>query len=194
MNKKLLFFCLLSLFSSNVFCMNDEWLKEKMEQMPPQQIPRLTIATDIPGFNEKFFNQYNQSSDVMQSSYDQTVARLIARSMDIIEARDEDTLTALHRAVLSNNQPAIETLLWLQHKIDALDRYGKTPLHYAIDWNYLECALFLVKKGANIHMINKEQGKRVNDIIQNRLNEIDAKKNPKPADNARSPKKQKTLK
>lgn len=71
--------------------------------------------------------------------------RLIHRSKANLEAHDEDGDTALHYAAFGNQPKVIETLLASGANINAQNRTKCTPLHVAVNKQYLDCVKILLR-------------------------------------------------
>lgn len=65
-------------------------------------------------------------------------------------------LTALNQCVLDGNLESVKIFLELGACINKRDRYGWTPLHYAASEGYLDICRYLLRKGANLRIENKE--------------------------------------
>lgn len=64
--------------------------------------------------------------------------------------------TALHLAVIDNNQSALELLLSQGADINCQDDAGRTPLHLAIDLRKQRIFEFLLQSGANVNSWDKQ--------------------------------------
>jgi ankyrin repeat protein len=51
---------------------------------------------------------------------------------EIIEKKNEDSLTALHIVVIQNNVDALNILLEFKTNVEAVDSKGHTALHFAV--------------------------------------------------------------
>lgn len=70
---------------------------------------------------------------------------------EIVDTRDEDEYTALHRASYNGHTEVVEFLLSAGAKIDARTIDGWQPLHCACRWNKAEVASLLLQNGAQIN-------------------------------------------
>lgn len=70
---------------------------------------------------------------------------LLAHSFKIlVNARDDEQLTALHWAVISNHPDHVRLLVTNQADPAIGDGEGRTPLHYAVSKNAIECIQILL--------------------------------------------------
>jgi ankyrin repeat protein len=62
----------------------------------------------------------------------------------------------IHKNILSDDttEAHLTLLLNMKYNINEIDCYGNTPLHYAIQFNKLHYVEFLIKNGADIHILN----------------------------------------
>ncbi|MBS4168463.1 HEAT repeat domain-containing protein [Parachlamydia sp. AcF125] len=108
------------------------------------------------------------------------VRTLLRYDPTFIEAKNSDSKTPLHLAALAGNQKCVECLLGQtsgQLQLDQQDGEGNTSLHLAImGWGKSAakakdryCAIIqtLVKKGANLHLLNKEKKTALMLIFEN---------------------------
>lgn len=82
---------------------------------------------------------------------------LLARGCDV-NAGDGEGLCSLHYAAIYNRASAIESLVSYANDtiiVDAVDRYGWSPLHCACQHGNLDCVLKLLNAGANIQLADK---------------------------------------
>ena len=76
--------------------------------------------------------------------------------------------TPLHCAAMSNDVESMIKILHQGHiSIDALDRWGRTPLHAALENGRLKAAMCLIQNQANLNLKNPE-GKSTYDILHSK--------------------------
>lgn len=77
--------------------------------------------------------------------------RLLAENENLVNVRDSDGYTPLHRACYSNHADVVEFLL--KHKADVKAKTcdGWTPLHSASKWNNYKCAALLLDYGSEVN-------------------------------------------
>lgn len=79
---------------------------------------------------------------------------LLLHGAHICEIDSQQRRSALHWAVLHRRENLLRTLLYHclgeRALIDSYDDLGKTPLHVAIDINFEEGVLLLLRFGANL--------------------------------------------
>ena len=59
-------------------------------------------------------------------------------------------LSPLDRAVAAGHSPAVELLLDYGAKVDDVDTYQRTALHYACLYGHVDTARLLLQRGANV--------------------------------------------
>ncbi|XP_071833631.1 protein phosphatase 1 regulatory subunit 12B-like isoform X16 [Apostichopus japonicus] len=89
------------------------------------------------------------------SGDDEDVQHLLNIGADINYA-NIDGLTALHQAVIDENQDMVEFLLENGANIESQDNEGWTPLHAAASCGFIDIASFLIESGANVAAVNNE--------------------------------------
>ncbi|KAK3933375.1 Ankyrin repeat domain-containing protein 49 [Frankliniella fusca] len=79
------------------------------------------------------------------------VEHLLTLNENLVNARDSDGYTPLHRACYSNHPEVVEFLL--KHKADVKAKTcdGWTPLHSASKWNNFKCASLLLDYGSEVN-------------------------------------------
>jgi ankyrin repeat protein len=84
------------------------------------------------------------------------VRALLARGANVHE-KDDDNMTALHWAVVAHHTDAVKALLTGGADVNAVDRFGYTPLLYAatIDFGDAETAATLLQAGADPNVKDK---------------------------------------
>ncbi|OQR67978.1 ankyrin repeat domain-containing protein 49-like [Tropilaelaps mercedesae] len=81
----------------------------------------------------------------------QLLRKLIADDPSLVNARDSDLYTPLHRACYNGHLLIVKFLLDNGADINASTVDGWKPLHCASKWNKCECALALVAAGADVN-------------------------------------------
>lgn len=77
--------------------------------------------------------------------------RLISADSHLVNCRDADNYTPLHRACYNNHTEVIKYLLENGADISAKSREGWEPLHSAVHWGQTEAAALLIEAGADIN-------------------------------------------
>jgi ankyrin repeat protein len=77
--------------------------------------------------------------------------------LDMEEECPRHKRKAMHTAVMMHDLKLLNCLLKHGAKLDSRDRYGSTPLHYAVQQHMVQMAAFLVEKGADPLLKNKRQ-------------------------------------
>lgn len=72
---------------------------------------------------------------------------------EILQYKDEDGYTALHRASYNGHVKVVEYLLTVGAEIDSKTNDGWQPLHCACQWNKVEVASILLQNGSNINSL-----------------------------------------
>ncbi|MBN2345769.1 MAG: ankyrin repeat domain-containing protein, partial [Candidatus Aminicenantes bacterium] len=78
----------------------------------------------------------------------QAVKALVAKTPDVLAARDKDGMTPLHIAAQAGNRELVDYLVGKGAKIELQNSHHKTPLHLAVMANHGEAAAALLKWGA----------------------------------------------
>ena len=88
---------------------------------------------------------------------DATVIQALLEGGADLHEKDQDSMTALHWAVVADHADAVKTLLAAGADVNAVDRFGYTPLLYAatIDYGDAETATMLLRAGANPNVKDK---------------------------------------
>ncbi|CAL1290793.1 unnamed protein product [Larinioides sclopetarius] len=81
----------------------------------------------------------------------ETMKTLLEEDPDLVNARDNDLYTPLHRASYSNNVEVIKMLLSYDADISAKTRDGWEPLHCACKWDSIEAVSLLLQNGADVN-------------------------------------------
>ena len=81
----------------------------------------------------------------------ETLTTLIATDPQLVNCRDVDCYTPLHRACYNNHTEVIKFLLQHGADIHAESREGWRPLHSAAHWSQTEAAALLIEAGADIN-------------------------------------------
>ena len=69
---------------------------------------------------------------LLASSYLSSINWMCELFPEIIEKKSEESLTALHIAVIENNLDALKVLLRFNANLEAVDGKGHTALHFAV--------------------------------------------------------------
>ncbi|XP_007900256.1 ankyrin repeat domain-containing protein 49 [Callorhinchus milii] len=77
--------------------------------------------------------------------------RLLSEHPTLVNIKDEDQYTPLHRAAYSGHLEAARELISHEADITARTVDGWTPLHSACNWSNTEVASFLLQHGADIN-------------------------------------------
>lgn len=80
---------------------------------------------------------------------------LLNANPSLLECRDKDGYTPLHRACYGNHVQVVQHLLELGAKVDVKTQDEWQPLHCACCWNNVECAQLLIANGADINAKSK---------------------------------------
>ena len=75
----------------------------------------------------------------------------VAMGSDILDFRDSDGYTALHRASYNGHLPVVEYLLTVGAIVNSRTNDGWQPIHCACRWNKVEVASLLLQNGAIIN-------------------------------------------
>jgi len=87
----------------------------------------------------------------------QIIADLVEKyHIPVTITQRDDQVHPIHVASICGKQASIATLLRLGESIEARDRDGFTPLHYAILGGHSDIIRFLVDSGADIHAVTSE--------------------------------------
>ncbi|XP_055953817.1 ankyrin repeat domain-containing protein 49-like [Argiope bruennichi] len=81
----------------------------------------------------------------------ETMKTLLEEDPNLVNARDNDLYTPLHRASYSNNVEVIKMLLSYDADISAKTRDGWEPLHCACKWDSIEAVSLLLQNGADVN-------------------------------------------
>lgn len=79
------------------------------------------------------------------------VAELLRLDGGLVNARDADGYTPLHRASYTNNVPLVKLLLAYGANPNAVTEFGWTPVHSACQWTNAECVAVLLQHGADVN-------------------------------------------
>ncbi|XP_058884443.1 ankyrin repeat domain-containing protein 49-like isoform X2 [Acipenser ruthenus] len=80
-----------------------------------------------------------------------TVRRLLSTSAELVNTRDDDKYTPLHRAAYNGHLEVVKELIAYKADIHARTVDGWTPLHSACKWNNAKVASYLLQQGADIN-------------------------------------------
>lgn len=70
---------------------------------------------------------------------------------DLINAKDNDKYTPLHRACYSNHVEIVKYLLQKGADVAAKTEMQWQPLHSCCQWNHVKCASVLLQNGADVN-------------------------------------------
>lgn len=77
--------------------------------------------------------------------------QLVSTTSELVNCRDADDYTPLHRACYNNHTEVIKYLLENGANIFAKSSEGWEPLHSAVHWGQTEAAALLIEAGANVN-------------------------------------------
>lgn len=83
------------------------------------------------------------------------VKSLLEKDPNLINAKDGDSYTPLHRACYSNNIEIVEYLLQKGADIFAQTEMHWQPLHSCCKWNNFKCAALLIQNGADVNAVSE---------------------------------------
>ncbi len=128
-----------------------EALKQNKHDTKSQKVFEILINSRI---NLSAHNQSGQSPlhfTIMHHLIEEGCALLEHLSPEEINHSNSNGITAVHQAVLSDNQALLDKLVAIQGiQLDSTDHSGDTPLITAITTDNIECAETLLDAGANI--------------------------------------------
>ena len=75
----------------------------------------------------------------------------VAHGSELLEYKDEDGYTAIHRAAYNGHVEVIEKLIELGANVAAKTNEKWQPIHCACKWNQVEAASLLLQNGADIN-------------------------------------------
>ncbi|XP_002708672.1 ankyrin repeat domain-containing protein 49 [Oryctolagus cuniculus] len=84
-----------------------------------------------------------------------TVQRILSEKASLVNTRDEDQYTPLHRAAYSGHLDIVRELIAQGADVHAVTVDGWTPLHSACKWNNASVASFLLQHDADINAQTK---------------------------------------
>lgn len=89
---------------------------------------------------------------------DPDIVKALAKGGADLNERDDDQLTPLHWAVLTNHAGAVKALIATGANVNAVDKHGFTPLHYAatVDFGNADTVKALVAAGADRSIKTKD--------------------------------------
>ncbi|XP_078077920.1 ankyrin repeat domain-containing protein 49 [Mustelus asterias] len=79
------------------------------------------------------------------------VSRLLSENPNLVNVKDDDNYTPLHRAAYSDHMEVVRELIAHGADVHARTIDGWTPLHSACKWNNAEIASFLLQHEADIN-------------------------------------------
>ncbi|XP_015912318.1 ankyrin repeat domain-containing protein 49 [Parasteatoda tepidariorum] len=83
------------------------------------------------------------------------VRKLLEEDPSLVNAKDNDLYTPLHRAAYSNSVEVIKLLLSYDANISARTTDGWEPLHSACKWDSVEAVSLLLQNGADINALTQ---------------------------------------
>ncbi|KAL7842917.1 hypothetical protein SRHO_G00246060 [Serrasalmus rhombeus] len=86
-----------------------------------------------------------------------TVKRLLESDPSLVNCRDDDGYTPLHRAAYSGHLSIASVLLDARAELHARTVDGWTPLHSASRWGHTAVASCLLRRGASVNATTKGQ-------------------------------------
>ncbi|XP_037360091.1 ankyrin repeat domain-containing protein 49 [Talpa occidentalis] len=84
-----------------------------------------------------------------------TLRRLLSDRAGLVNTRDEDAYTPLHRAAYGGHLDAVRELVAQGADVHAVTLDGWTPLHSACKWNNTRVASFLLQHDADVNAQTK---------------------------------------
>ncbi|XP_069058529.1 ankyrin repeat domain-containing protein 49 [Pleurodeles waltl] len=84
-----------------------------------------------------------------------TVKKLLSQSLVLVNVKDEDWYTPLHRAAYNGHLEVARELIAHGADVHAVTVDGWTPLHSACKWNNTKVASFLLQHGADVNTQTK---------------------------------------
>lgn len=79
------------------------------------------------------------------------VKKLLEKNSELVNARDNDGYTPLHRACYNNDIELVDLLLSHNASVSAKTEVEWQPLHSACQWNNFDCAARLIQYGADVN-------------------------------------------
>lgn len=103
-----------------------------------------------------------------------TVKALVASGLSPKTAKEDDGKTALHGAALQGQIEVMDYLLSQGADINAIDRYGESPLGYAVKEGKSEAAAFLTARGAReVHGTREQLEQVTSEIVRKQMERMD---------------------
>ncbi|KAG9278379.1 ankyrin repeat domain-containing protein 49 [Astyanax mexicanus] len=84
-----------------------------------------------------------------------TVKRLLESDPSLVNCRDDDSYTPLHRAAYSGHLSVVSALLDAGAELHARTVDGWTPLHSASRWGHTAIASCLLRRGAEVNAVTR---------------------------------------
>ncbi|XP_023219489.1 ankyrin repeat domain-containing protein 49-like [Centruroides sculpturatus] len=115
---------------------------------------------DIDGKNVEnvMIESGDPEKDVLQAAENNEVEvlrALLENDPNLVNVKDEDSYTPLHRACYNNNVEVIRILLSYKANIAAKTEDNWEPLHCACKWDSVEATSVLLQNGANVNATSK---------------------------------------
>lgn len=73
-----------------------------------------------------------------------------------VDVRDENRRTSLFFAAIQGNEDFVDLLLRFNPRVNAVDKFGGSPLYYAAAGNHVGVIASLAEKGADINIQNRQ--------------------------------------
>lgn len=89
--------------------------------------------------------------DAAREGHKKVVELLLNNGAELGAKDNLSAQTPLHWAVLRGHNGIVETIIAAGAKLEIVDRFGRTPLHTAIDHDRTTTAKLLIDKGANLN-------------------------------------------
>lgn len=83
------------------------------------------------------------------------IKQLIESNPSLIDVRDSDGYTPLHRACYGNHTEVVKYLLQHNANVSTKTQLLWQPLHSACQWNNKECVVLLLQNGADINAVTE---------------------------------------
>lgn len=104
-------------------------------------------------------NRHSEASLRTAAEYGQVeaVLRLLDdHGVDVDAVEEKTILTALHYASMNDQLEVAQVLLERGANPSKADRFGKTALHYCVQWERCRCLSYFLKKGLDVNVTNNK--------------------------------------